>query len=486
MTGTLALVIVAHVPYVRSIGREPAGEDRLHRLLAGGLIPVLRFLADMRERGTPTPVTFAIAPILLEQLADPIIQKHIVYWLERQIDTHEAAARDPVNSDDQQSYVREFAIEWTRGLLETFDRRFSRNLVAVIRDLCRYNGASALASAATHAYLPLAASATTVRAQIEIGTLATTRQLDLHPQGFWLPEMGYTPAIERALQLAGLRYTIADPATLVTPGVPTLRPRWTPDRKLAMFFRDVELGEQVHSHALGYPGDPLYRAESDAARARGGTGYDPYHAFRRANEHGAHFVAALAASLGRFAQRHDRPGIAVVPVDLALVGGQWFEGPIWLSAIVEQLATAEAPAALTTLDSYLTRYRPRQVATLRAASWGPGGDHHLWEEPRALVLRRAIAAAEQRLDHIVRRFPDATGDQERVLAQALREVLLAQSSTWQEQDADPQRAYTHLGRFDRLYEAAELRAAGDVRALLDDLEERDNPFATLNYRSFAA
>src|SRR5215216_3885995 len=83
MNGYLALILTAHVPYLRAAGREPDGEDMLHETIAESIVPTLNTLFDLREIGRRPAVALAYSPVLLEQLADIVVQKHFVVWMER-------------------------------------------------------------------------------------------------------------------------------------------------------------------------------------------------------------------------------------------------------------------------------------------------------------------------------------------------------------------------------------------------------------------
>ncbi|MFN8569747.1 MAG: 1,4-alpha-glucan branching protein domain-containing protein [Kouleothrix sp.] len=86
--------------------------------------------------------------------------------------------------------------------------------------------------------------------------------------------------------------------------------------------------------------------------------------------------------------------------------------------------------ALTTPSKYLSSLRPRFGVTLREGSWATEAYHQLWDTPAARPLHRAISEVEERVAVQVRRYPNAQGERERALSQAVRELLLAQSSDW--------------------------------------------------------
>lgn len=503
INGYLTVILTGHIPYLRAAGREPTGEDQLHTAIADAIVPTLNALYDLRELSIRPNVGLAYSPVLIEQLADNVVQKHFVVAMERRLaQLADAAAGWASAGEQHQSYLARFYLEWGQGILESFVTRYSRNLAAALRELCAEGLAEPLCSAATHAYLPLLGRAESQRAQIDVGALAITRRLGQRPRGLWLPECGYAPALEQQLRPSGLRYLIVDPASLASASVPYLRPRWLAARRLAVLVRDPAAAEQIMAPDLGYACDPLYRSprrdpESGLAlwrvglRTNAANLYDPYDAFRRAQEHAAHFISFMAAELEQFRAKHDRPGVAVVPLDLGVLGGGWFEGPTWLRAMIEAAAERRG-LALTTPSQYLNTLRPRFGVTLRDGSWAAGEGHALWDTPAAAPLWHAIGAVEERLALLVRRNPNAQAERERALTQAVRELMLAQSSDWPlllgrgVGDEAMRRPLDHLRRCERLCGLAEAPEwTGDDQAFLDAVEEWDNPFPMLNYRVFA-
>ena len=144
-----------------------------------------------------------------------MVQKHFVVWMERHLaHLEQDAARWDAEGQAHNAYLARFYLEWGRGILESFIGRYSRNLTAALRELCANGTAEPLAGAATHAYLPLLGRAESLRAQLDVGALAVTRLLGVRPRGLWLPECGYTPALEALLRPSGARYLIVDPSSL--------------------------------------------------------------------------------------------------------------------------------------------------------------------------------------------------------------------------------------------------------------------------------
>lgn len=494
-TGSLALVLTAHVPYVRTAGRNLEGEDALHRTIAYALVPTVNALYDLYEQNMRPRIALAWSPVLLEQLADPVVQKHFVFWMQAWLGrADDALARSEQQGNLHAAYVARFFIDWGRGILESFERRYERNLVTALRHLCDHDVIEPLATAATHAYLPLLERTESVRAQLDVGALTITQRMGHRPRGVWLPECGYHPRLNQHILAIEMHYLIVDPVSVEAPAdVAQLRPRWAIPRRLSALFRHVPLNQQVWSIQGGYPGDPLYlgplhQRSGDAVAI---DTYDPYDAFQRAHEHAVHFHGSLLAELAAFRRRHDRPGVAVVPIDAELFSMVWFEGPTWLRALLEQIA--EHPhIELTTPGRYLRTARPRQGVTLREGSWAANGDHSDWMLPAANRLWQAIHKAETHLAQTLQSVGQASATQERILNQAIRELLLAQSSDWplllgrQPVPEALSRPLQHVQRCNTLCQMALKTTFTEADAdTLDVLEELDNAFPNLNYRVFS-
>jgi len=208
----VAFLMLAHVPYLRRAGRRPRGEEGLHTLVAQGLLPLLELLGDLHSSGLHPRIGLACSPLLVDQLADPVVQKHFVLWMHDALARREAelaiAERD---GDHHGAYLGRFYLEWGRQRLRSFEERFQRNLPRAIRELAAARVIEPLAVPATYAYLPLLGREESVRAQIEQGVLQITRHL-WRPEGLWLPGAGWRPGVEGAAADAGLRYLVADPS----------------------------------------------------------------------------------------------------------------------------------------------------------------------------------------------------------------------------------------------------------------------------------
>jgi 1,4-alpha-glucan branching enzyme len=124
-----------------------------------------------------------------------------------------------------------------------------------------------------------------------------------------------------------------------------------------------------------------------------------------------------------------------------------------------------------------------------ASSWGDSGHWGVWLDPKNAWIYPELHAAEQRMNALATAANAPSADEERVLRQLARELLLAQSSDWAfliragtATDYATQRTRTHLRRFETL--ANEFAAGLVDHAALVTMEERDNVFPDVDWRIY--
>ncbi|HYT83274.1 MAG TPA: 1,4-alpha-glucan branching protein domain-containing protein [Gemmatimonadales bacterium] len=449
------LALHSHLPYVLNHGRWPHGSDWLCEAALDTYLPLLEQLEQLSAEKTPAPVTIGFTPVLANQLDSRVFAGEMDDFFAQRL-----AACDEGPS--------EFA-----GLVESWRARFRRlralfhkidgNLVGAFRRLEEHGSLEIIGSAATHGYLPLLARTESIRLQLAVGRAEHRRLFGVAPRGCWLPECAYRPGLEQQLADAGFRYFFTD-AHLAHAGTPlraysdaspaewrgktTKSPyqayrvsRRAGPGSVAALVRDPRSSMQIWSRHQGYPGDEWY-LEFHKIRWPGGlklwrvTGanvdlggkrpYEPQRAFQRAADHASHF-AHLLEGLPE-GKPKDREGVIVAPFDTELFGHWWFEGPDFLAAAYRGLRGRGVRPV--TASQHLEAHPPRVGLQLAEGSWGANGDHSMWLNDRTAWTwkrLRALEAAFWEAAPAALTKPAARP----VLAQAARELLLAQSSDWQ-------------------------------------------------------
>jgi 1,4-alpha-glucan branching enzyme len=519
MQGYLALVLHAHLPFVRHQEHEKFLEENwLFEAITETYVPLFLVIERLLDDAVDFRLTFSLTPTLASMLLDPLLQSR---YLRRLSKTIELAEREIERTRDLPAFhpLARMYHALLVQVRDAFVTRYGKNLVNGFQRFQQTGKIEVIGSAATHGYLPLlSVNESAVRAQIGVGVRHYQQIFGRKPQGFWLPECGYYPGVDRLLAQQGVGYTIVE-----THGITRAdhRPRYgvfAPIRcpsGLAVFGRDPDSSRQVWSSASGYPGDFDYREfyrdighdldlayigpyiHPDGIRTDTGIKYyritgkgehkDPYvpeWAERKAAAHAEHFLSERIRQVQELAPGMDRPPVIVAPYDTELFGHWWFEGPRWLDYLIRKIAFDQQTIRLTTLSEYLEQWPENQIATPSLSSWGNNGFSEVWLNGENDWAYRHLHFAAESMERLMAAHPRASGLTARALHQAARELLLAQASDWTfminggaMEDYASTRTKSHLLRMHRLREQIESDAIDEPE--LETIESQDNLFASI-------
>lgn len=521
MPGYLALVLHAHLPFVRHPEHEKFLEENwLFEAITETYLPLVQIMDGWLHAGMETRLTLTLSPTLCAMLLDPLLQDRYVRHLDGLIEL----AEKEIHRTHWDSAFQPLAWMYHHRFITLRETYFAygRNVVGAFRKFQEQGRLEIITCAATHALLPLLANhPPSIRAQILTARDSYRSCFGCDPRGIWLPECAYADGVEAFLQEANIRWFIVD-----THGVLHARPRprygvfapfYTPNG-IAAFGRDLDSAKQVWSRHEGYPGDGRYRdfyrdigfdfdfdyvkpylPSSDLRgftgikyfRITGGDGakevYNRDAALRIADEHANHFLGARIGQIKHLASVMDRPPLVLSPYDAELFGHWWYEGPEFLDFFVRKAVFDQKEFQLTTPEEFLRRHPSQQIATPSASSWGEEGYWRVWLNETNEWIQPHLHVAQERMTELARRFPNADGQIERALNQAARELLLAQASDWPfilrtgtSPDYARKRVTDHVTRFIRLH--GQLTGGKVDETWLRSIEWRDNIFPDANYR----
>ncbi len=520
MQGYLALVLHAHLPYVRHPEHERFLEESwLFEAVAETYLPLIQVMDGWLRDGMETRLTLTLTPTLCSMLLDPLLQKRCDRFLLERI---ELAEKEIVRTLWEPAFqpLAEMYHQRTISLRNTY-LAYGRNLVGAFRKFQEQGRLEIITSAATHALLPLLAdSPASIRAQIFTARDHYRSCFGCDPRGIWLPECAYTEGVETWLQEANIRWFITDTHGILhaqpRPRYGVFAPIFTPNG-IAAFGRDLESAKQVWSKHEGYPGDPLYRdfyrdigfdLDLDYLKKylpspehRGFTGvkyyritgtdgakaiYDRNAALRKADEHASHFLSARVQQVQHLAGIMDRPPLILCPYDAELFGHWWYEGPEFLDLFVRKAYYDQDTFKFTTPEEYLKKERTLQIAKPSASSWGEEGYWRVWLNETNEWIYPHLNIAHERMEQLVHSHPHAEGLTRRALNQAARELLLAQASDWPfilRTGTSPEyarkRVTEHLLRFIALHE--QLTTTQIDEPWLTQIEWLDAAFPDVDY-----
>jgi 1,4-alpha-glucan branching enzyme len=525
MPGHLALILHAHLPFVRHPEHEHSLEEEwLFEAITEAYIPLLRTVQRLVEDAVPFKLTMSISPTLCAMLDDQLLCERYVRHLELLIDL---AAREQKRNrrDPQLCKLADFYFDLFTETRHFFVDQSNCDLLSVVCQLRQTGALEIITTAATHGLLPILEqqSCKAARAQVLIARDAYIELFGAEPVAFWLPECAYAPGLEFSLQQANLRWFVLDAHGLLfgkpRPHRSIYAPCYTPAGPAA-FARDPDASRQVWSVHEGYPGHPAYRdfyrdigfdlsLEHLGPIARGmrkfsgvkyhrvtGSGddkelYDRAAAETAATRHAIHFLEQRRVQIQEICEFGFDP-IIVAPFDAELFGHWWFEGPIFLEELIRGVAK-ESDFQLTTPSEYLAAHPTQQIVEPASSTWGENGHLSVWLDPSNAWIYPHLHAAALRMTNIARRYAadaNVSATCDRALKQLTRELLLAQSSDWAflmktgtAREYATQRAVDHLARFNRLHDQLITNSVDEE--FLPDCEWRDNIFPNVNWRYYA-
>jgi len=525
MPGHLALILHAHLPFVRHPEHEHfLEEDWFFEAMTESYIPLLRMMQRLIDEHVAFKLTMSITPTLCAMLQDKLLSERYVRHLDLLIDL---AARERKRNRNHPQFcdLADFYFKMFRETRRFFVDESKSDLLTVFRQLRESGELEIIASAATHGLLPLLQSAAVgspeaARAQILIGRDAYADLFGTGPSGFWLPECAYGPGLESILQEANVRWFVLDAHGLLF-GTP--RPRrsiyapWYTPAGPAAFARDRHASRQVWSAQGGYPGDAAYREfyrdagfdlplehlgpVGQGTRKFSGvkyhriTGfgnekelYDPVVAEEVAKTQALHFLEERRRQIGEVTTAGFDP-IVVAPFDAELFGHWWFEGPRFLEFLIRQAAN-ERDFRLSTPSEYLATNPTQQIIEPAASTWGENGYFEVWLNPsNAWIYPQLHSVAHQMSELACKHAENCTRLSDRALRQLARELLLAQSSDWAfliktgtAIEYATKRTIDHLSRFNRLHDQVVTNNIDEE--FLRECELRDNLFPNVNWRYY--
>jgi 1,4-alpha-glucan branching enzyme len=246
----------------------------------------------------------------------------------------------------------------------------------------------------------------------------------------------------------------------------------------AIFTRHRDISMQVWSGEVGYPGEPDYldfhkkhlgsmlrywRVTDNKADMMYKNLYHPDWTYKKTELQANHFIHHIENSLYYFKDKNGKQGTLCTPFDTELFGHWWFEGPDFLREVIKGIS--HSPYVNTaTASEQLYFMNPKEVISIPEGSWGVNNNHDVWVNPENNWTWEAIYNDELRFSKLTGGIKDSEKDDMlvRILLQALRELMLLQSSDWQfliytqsAKDYAEQRFSYHHSDFNKICDFAE-------------------------------
>ncbi|RXT15025.1 1,4-alpha-glucan branching protein domain-containing protein [Ammoniphilus sp. CFH 90114] len=520
--GYLALVLHAHLPYVRHIEEECLEERWLFEAITETYVPLLQTFEDLVEEGVDFRITLSFSPTLLTMLADTLLLSRYERYLTKLIDLSKLEVAR-TRRDDQ---INSLSVRYLKTFIgiQEYMRRHGYELIPRFKELAEKGVLELISTSATHGFMPAMETEEAIYSQWEVGLSTFERYFGFRPKGVWLPECGYTAGVDRVLRQLGVHYFFCDTHSLKHATPKPNRGIYAPlmtGYGVHAFARDPESSSQVWSSYDGYPGDYDYREyyrdigfdlplsyikpyiHSEGIRVNTGIKYyritgqgdhkEPYvpeWAMNKAADHAGNFLFNREHQVRHHRANMDRKPIIVSPYDAELFGHWWYEGPHFIRHLCKKIYYDQQEVKMITPSEYLNLYPHSDTGHLQESSWGRNGYGEVWINPDNAWIYRHLHKVEKRMVELVDQMDSPTALQERALNLAAKQLLLAQSSDWAfiidnktMVEYALRRLQEHLGTFHQLY-------LGLKSGLLDEdwtreLEQSYPIFEHMTYRVYS-
>ena len=509
--GQLAIVLHAHLPYVRKKEKNSLEEDWLFQAILECYIPLLQVIESSQKKNPiNTKLTISLSPTLLSLLQNKQIQETFPHWIKTRKDFLNELPKEKKNA----------SLFLMRHLDEkyTYWQNCSGNLIDKFRFLNETGNLDILTCAATHGYLPiLRENPETVKGQINTAIRSHKNIFGTKPLGIWLPECAYYENLDFILFNSGIRYAVLDGHGILNAAP---RPRYgvyapiCSKNGVAFFGRDSESTLPVWSAKQGFPGDNVYREfhkdlgwelPISKLQKKGIPSMRPLglkfykitdekvplgekefyleqEAKKKVEEHSDSYLLARSEQLEKLSLSSNFEPLLVAPFDAELFGHWWFEGPIFIENILRK--STEHSIRLTNLKEFLIQKPNIQICDPSPSSWGQGGYHNYWiNDKNAWIVPEITKAGSMFVQLSSKRITDQMSI--RLLKQAARELLLSESSDWSfilragtTTELAKERIKRHLFRFWQLVGMIKNSSSTDLE-FLKDIEEEDNIFSDI-------
>jgi len=519
----ISFVLEAHLPFVKEYSKEDdlsqAGEEgRFFEMISETLIPLLDVLNRLENDHVHFRLGLAITPILYHMLGDEHLQRKYLFYVDKQIEFGRQELERTAGNTELNRLAQFYYNEIVDRRI-AFTERYEKNLLKAFDFFRRKGKVEILASCATHAFLPfISHNHESMQAQIETPIANYRRRLG-SPQGFWLPALGWTSALEPYLKAYNYTYTIVDSHGLLfgspAPEKGCFYPVRTPEGTyiLARDLYAVREMEKIaddkvyrnNNRDVGYelPSDVVgafLSAEGERRRtgykywARSGNDqgsvYNQNAAADRITDYSRTFLESTITRLEEASKHMNEIPVSLFTQSCDFFGRYWHEGMQFIEKLF-RMAAGYRNVKFVCPSEYIFKQdlSSIQVTEPVFSSGGENGYAEKWLGVSNDWIYRHLYRAMERMTELAERFPDDTGLKERALNQAAREILLAQNSDWPAllsgQDSTEfarNQAENALRNFTTIYEA--LGSNYISTEWLTTLERKHNIFPAINYRVF--
>lgn len=477
--GIILFILHSHLPLLYYPEYNESLEERwLFEAVRESYIPLLINFQELYEKYGYVGITISFSGSLLKMLTNDFFKERIYRNLRK---TVELGEKEIVRNKNTIFYKpAEFLYNKFREVLKKFEE-LNGDILKGYKELALKGAIQIITSNLTHCISPFyfvdKSNVKILEIQFYKAVSNFIEYFGFHPEGVWLPECAYTPALDKILKKYGIKYTFLESHGIIFSRdfckYGTFLPYQTKEG-LIVFGRDMESSKQVWSAKEGYPGDFWYREfykdigydlEFDYIKdyihesgIRTDTGYkyyritgvdvplsskevyEPEIGLKKSFEHAANFIFNRERQV-EYWQESLKIGVPLsiaAMYDTELFGHWWFEGTYFLKNIISLLR--EDPRYLVdvfTVKDYLGELEekgfPLEYIEPNTTTWGWKGYFEYWLNGSVDYMYRHLHVNTKIFFDILHsRRQEIENDEnlKSLVKLGISEILQAQASDW--------------------------------------------------------
>ena len=429
-----------------------AEEAAFFQSVAETYVPLLNMIGSLYADGVKFRLSLVMSPTLCALLADEKLQSHYIKWLSARIAFAEREVSRCASVSAEMKAQAEKCLAALKKSSSDFLEVYDANLLAKFAEYEKLGVIELLSTSATHAFLPhFADIPEALNAQIEAGLVSHRHFFGSHPDGFWLPYLGFSKPIARALRSYNINYTVVDSRAVLFSEKRAQAGIFAPVRTDG-FLSVLAADRDVSDFVANLKSSPVYRDEGrdsgfelpidelsplvspNFPRIQTGCKYycadgfyDETAALSKAESDALAFVRSRLEKLSAAEKLlgEDSGVIDVCALDVGELGKKWHEGFFWLEQVIRG-AEKNALVLASAKDVVSSRLKLQKLDLFPCAASGSGFGEDMLDSMNDRMLVFARKSSRRMID-LTERFPNDTGIKARLLNLAAREILLCQS-----------------------------------------------------------
>ena len=527
MQKNLSFIIKLYQDFVRTTDQQSLELDYIKLnsffdAVSDSYIPILWMLERLEKDNVDCKIGLVIPPVLCSLLESPKIQELYLLYLDKRIALGKKEVNRFKNQPESVEIIKQ-TIDKYSELKKAFSSTYQKNLISQFAEFQKKGLIEILATCATDIFFPhFADLPEALSAQIEIGLQAYKKSFGEIPSGFFLPEFGYTPGVDKIIRAYGYSYTIICSRSVLLIDTPPVDGIFYPARTenaLVVYSADSTFDDLI-SGETAYSTNSVYRNENrdigfeldlkklspvlEQNSARFSTGYkywkkdfnedtafsyDPQKASLQAEKDAQAFIQNRTEHLEQAEQfaKNQNYVVSICYIDDNKMRKHWHEYLIWLENVIRKTEDTDLNLCLCK-DILLKPYSLEKINPCYSSQAGQGYGENLLSSRNCWMMRYVRKATERMID-LADRFPSDTGLKTRLLNIGSVELIIAQSSNlFRMVDEDDYSEYAQrrfrlsINAFSTVFDS--LGSNTVSTEWLTTLETLDMLFPWINYRVF--